>query len=132
MLDTFPTIDTGNSALVIGSAGIDLVGRLESDLKPATSNPALIRCSYGGVARNLAENLARLGQSVSLISVVGKDVGGDDILEYTSNTGVDVSAVLQCENYPTGNYMGVVDENGVLQFAIDDMRLLEEITPQIT
>jgi pseudouridine kinase len=105
-----------------------VVGRLESDLKPATSNPARIRRSYGGVARNVAENLARLGQPVKLITVVGNDSGGDEILEHTSNAGVDVSAVLRSKKYPTGYYMGVVDRNGLLQFAVDDMRLLEEIT----
>lgn len=110
------------------AAGMDVIGRLESDLKPATSNPAQIRCSYGGVARNVAENLARLGQPVRLITVVGEDKSGDELLEYTAEAGVDVSAVLRSEEYPTGYYLGVVDENGMLQFALDDMRLLEEIT----
>ena len=58
--------------LVLGAAGLDVVGHLESELKPATSNPARIRRSHGGVARNVAENLARLGQPVRLITVVGE------------------------------------------------------------
>ncbi len=73
MKDSFPTIDSGQPVLVLGAAGMDVVGRLESELKPATSNPARIRRSYGGVARNVAENLARLGQPVRLITVVGED-----------------------------------------------------------
>ena len=114
---------------MLGAAGMDVVGRLESDLKPATSNPARIRSSYGGVARNIAENLARLGQPVRLITVVGEDSNGDEILEHTSKAGVDISAVLRSKDYPTGYYMGVVNRNGMLQFAVDDMRSLEEITP---
>jgi len=115
--------------LVLGAAGIDVVGRLETDLQPAASNPARIRSSYGGVARNVAENLARLGQPVRLITVLGKDRTGDEILQHTASAGVDVSAVLRTSDYPTGFYMGIVDKSGKLQLAVDDMRLLEEITP---
>jgi pseudouridine kinase len=120
--------DSGKPVLVLGAAGMDVIGRLESDLKPAASNPAKIRSSYGGVARNVAENLARLGQPVQLITVVGQDANGDRILEHTANAGVDVSAVIRCQDYPTGYYMGVVNKKGMLQYAVDDMRLMEEIT----
>ena len=129
MIDDFSNINTGQPVLVLGAAGMDVVGRLESDLKPAASNPARIRRSYGGVARNVAENLARLGQPVRLITVVGEDANGNEILEHTARAGVDISAVLRSKTYPTGYYMGVVDKNGRLQYAVDDMRLLEEITP---
>ena len=128
MKDSFPSMDSGQPVLVLGAAGMDVVGRLESDLKPASSNPARIRRSYGGVARNVAENLARLGQPVRLITVVGEDASGSEILEHTAKAGVDVSAVLHSKQYPTGYYVGVIDGNGQLQFAVDDMRLLEEIT----
>ena len=128
MKDSFTSLDSGRPVLVLGAAGMDVVGRLEADLKPAVSNPARIRRSYGGVARNVAENLARLGQPVRLITVVGEDKNGDEILEHTANAGVDVSAVLRSQDYPTGYYMGVVNKNGMLQYAVDDMRLFEKIT----
>jgi sugar/nucleoside kinase (ribokinase family) len=73
--------------LLLGSSSQDIVGRLDADLQPGTSNPARIRVSYGGVARNVAENLARLGQPVKLISVVGKDRPGDELLEYRRGRG---------------------------------------------
>jgi pseudouridine kinase len=128
MKNDFPSVDSGKPVLVLGAAGMDVIGRLELDLQPATSNPARIRSSFGGVARNVAENLARLGQPVQLITVVGQDANGDEILEHTANAGVDVSAVLRCQDYPTGYYMGVVNKKGILQYAVDDMRLMDEIT----
>jgi len=128
MMDSFFSVDASQPVLIVGAAGMDVVGRLESDLKPATSNPARIRRSYGGVARNIAENLARLGQPVRLISVVGEDANGREILEYTSGAGVDTAAVIRSRKYPTGYYMGVVNRKGMLQYAVDDMRLMEEIT----
>jgi pseudouridine kinase len=118
------------SPLLIGSSSIDIVGRLDSDLHPGTSNPARIRTSYGGVARNIAENLARLGQPVKLVSVVGKDRQGDELIEYTASAGVDVSAVLRTDLYPTGFYMGVLDQRARLRFAVDDMRVMSELTPE--
>jgi hypothetical protein len=36
--------------LVIGGAGVDIVGRIKSELNAETSNPAHIRYSFGGVA----------------------------------------------------------------------------------
>jgi len=120
--------ETSKRVLVIGAAGLDVVGRLQADLQMSTSNPALIRTSFGGAARNVAENLARLGQPVSLLSVIGKDRMGDDVLSHTRNAGVDVSAVYATDKYPTGFYMGVLNEHGARQFAFDDMRILEELT----
>jgi pseudouridine kinase len=116
--------------LLLGAASTDIVGRLESELEPGTSNPARIRSSYGGVARNVAENLARLGQPVQLVSVVGKDHAGDELLAYTAAAGVDVSAVLRTDDYPTGFYMGVLDPRARLRFAVDDMRVMSELTPE--
>ncbi len=121
---------SSDRVLVIGAAGMDVVGRLDGDLHAGTSNPARIRTSYGGVARNVAENLARLGQPVSLITVVGEDMTGDDILAYTEQAGVDISAVLRTAEYPTGFYMGVLDPRGRLEFAVDDMRSISRLTPE--
>jgi pseudouridine kinase len=117
--------------LLLGSASQDIVGRLDSDLQPGISNPARIRVSYGGVARNVAENLARLGQPARLVSAVGRDRPGDELLEYTAAAGVDVSAVLRTDLYPTGFYMGVLDARAHLRFAVDDMRVMSELTPEV-
>ncbi|HJS29759.1 MAG TPA: PfkB family carbohydrate kinase, partial [Anaerolineales bacterium] len=98
--------------LVIGSAGIDMVGRLDDELTTGSSVPATIRSSYGGVARNVAENLARLGQEVVLLAAVSLDTAGDRLLEYTQEAGVDVSRVLRTGEHSTGTYLAVVNRSG--------------------
>ena len=65
--------------LVIGAAGWDMVGSVKSDLIPHTSNPAEIRLSFGGAARNVAENLLRLGTPVTLLTVVGRMKPGNGL-----------------------------------------------------
>lgn len=116
--------------LVIGAAGVDLVGRLKDDLLPYTSNPARIRSSFGGVGRNVAENLARLGQPVTLLTAVGQDHAGDQLLEGVAEAGVDVSHVLRSPEQPTGTYLAVVNPDGAMQFGLDDMRAIAALSAE--
>ena len=70
--------------LVIGSAGLDVVGRVSDSLQAGTSNPGTMRSSLGGVARNVAENLSRLGMEAILITAVGDDPEGERLLTETA------------------------------------------------
>ena len=116
--------------LAIGGAGVDIVGRLKSELHAGTSNPAQIRYSFGGVARNVAENLARLGQPVRLMTAVGEDEPADRLLDVLLQAGVDIGAVLRSTEGKTGTYLAVFDSAGNMQIALDDMRIVSELTPQ--
>lgn len=122
-------LDSEQPVLVIGAAGVDIVGRLSGALQPGTSNPSQIRTTFGGVARNVAENLARLGQEVRLLTAVGDDRSGRQLLKEAASAGVDVQAVLSTSLHPTSSYLGVIDETGKLHFALDDMRAMKELTP---
>ncbi|MFZ6031271.1 MAG: carbohydrate kinase family protein [Chloroflexota bacterium] len=115
--------------LVIGASGTDLVGRLAGEWRPRSSLPAHIRTSMGGVARNVAENLARLGCPVALLSAVGYDAAGDHILKQTAAAGVDVSRVLRTDKMATGSYLAVLDADGTFRMALDDMRAIQMLTP---
>lgn len=130
MLNDIP-FDPEAPVLVIGAAALDMIGRLQAAPQSGTSNPSLIRSSFGGVARNVAENLARLGQPVNLLGAVGADQVGDQLIEQLNAAGVDTQAVLRSAEYPTGAYMAAYDERGALQLALDDMRIISLITPQV-
>jgi pseudouridine kinase len=125
----FEDLDTDRPVLVIGAAGIDIVGTLKDDLHPGTSTRAHIRSSFGGVARNVAENLARLGQPVTLLSILGDDHEGRQMLEQTARAGVKVEKVLVSPVFPTSSYVAVIDDDGKLRFALDDMRAMSLLTP---
>jgi pseudouridine kinase len=115
--------------LVIGAAGIDIVGRIKSELQSASSNPARIRTSFGGVARNVAENLARLGQSVTLLTALGNDQAGDQLCQQISTAGVNTEHILKVEDCATGAYLAIINARGGLQYALDDMQATSSITP---
>jgi pseudouridine kinase len=99
-------------------------------LVSGTSNPGSIRISPGGVGRNVAENLARLGVSTLLLSAVGDDSVGRYLLEATAAGGVDVSRIIVSSDLPSASYLAVLDENGNPVLSIDDMHIMELVTPK--
>jgi pseudouridine kinase len=114
--------------LVIGAANLDIKGRMFAGPIAGSSNSAAIKSSVGGVARNIAENLVRLGVPVTLLTAVGDDYAGEDILNNADDVGIDVSRALIIENATTGTYMAALDPGGDLFFGLDDLRVLSHIT----
>lgn len=124
-----PDSSSERHILVIGSASLDIIGRALGPIEYATSNPGILRTSAGGSARNIAENLARLGMHAILISAVGDDPEGERVLGETSAAGVDVEHCLRLEGHRTGAYLAVLDEQGALRLGLDDMPTVAFITP---
>ncbi|MEM8858086.1 MAG: carbohydrate kinase family protein [Chloroflexota bacterium] len=115
--------------LLIGGCLMDTKGKPLAGLEPDTSNPASIKTTPGGTARNVAENLARLGAEVKLVSAVGDDMIGRQLLSKTEASGVDVTHVQVIEGANTGTYIAVLDSGGGLSVALDDTRVMATITP---
>ncbi|MCC7354489.1 MAG: carbohydrate kinase family protein [Anaerolineae bacterium] len=115
--------------LVIGTSIMDTKGQAFGPLMPGTPNPGHVRISAGGVGRNVAENLARLGIHTILFSAVGDDEEGRYLLKRTAEAGVDVSQVLVTPAHPTGEYLVVLDEAGTPAISISDTRVIEAVTP---
>lgn len=116
--------------VVIGGANVDLRGKPQEPLLIATSNPGTVHRRPGGVGRSIAENLARLGAEVVLLSAVGDDEPGHYLLQATAAAGVDTNQVLVVPQQNTATYLAILDEKGTLAAAISDMRVLEDLTPE--
>jgi len=114
--------------LVIGSTAIDVKGWPMTSLVPGTPNPGTVRIAPGGVARNVAENLGRLGITARLLSVVGGDEFGASTLDATARCGVDIGTVRVIDEERTGAYVAVLDERGLPRWAISDMQLTRFLT----
>ncbi|MBN9889891.1 carbohydrate kinase [Salipiger abyssi] len=113
----------------IGGAVLDRKFRARQPLVRGTSNPAEGFHSYGGVARNVVENLALLGHETSFLSVVGDDETGRHLLGHLRNRGVDVSQVAQSMRRSTAEYCAILSPEGDLDLGIADMEIFEELTP---
>lgn len=109
---------------VIGGANIDIIGRSYTKLNPYDSNVGSVIQSFGGVGRNIAENIARLGYCVHFISAFGKDTNGLSCIRYCEDIGMDMKDCLVIENEHTSSYLAVLDETGDMQVGINDMKIL--------
>jgi pseudouridine kinase len=108
------------SAVVIGGAVWDVKARSSAGLRLRTSNPSTASRTPGGVGRNIAENLARLGGRVQLIAAIGADSAGRELLARTAEAGVDVSQVI-FSPHATGSYLAALDSDGELVVGMSDM-----------
>ncbi len=115
--------------LVIGGANVDIIGKPYKELKKYDSNPGISIVSLGGVARNIAENLARLDIKTSLLTVLGSDGYARDIKESCKNLGIDLSHSLFLDRERTSTYLCINDRDGDMQMAISDMQIYENISP---
>jgi len=121
---------TGGRIVVVGGANTDIVGLPDGPLVLRDSNPGHARTSAGGVARNIAENLARLGVETHLVTVFGGDVAGQALAAEAEAAGVRIEASLIAEDLPGARYLAILDECGDLALALSDMRALERITAE--
>ena len=116
--------------VVVGGANIDIGGTPLKPLIPADSNPGSISINYGGVGRNIAHNLAKLGVPVKLISAIGGDVLGTDMLSHCKSIGIDVSNVLRIPERTSSMYLYINNTAGDMEMAIDYMDIALQITPE--
>jgi pseudouridine kinase len=116
------------TVVVVGGANIDLKATSARPIVPGTSNPGATVVSPGGVGRNVAENLARLGTPVHLVAAVGADPLGDQLVAATAAAGVQVQRVRR-DAPATGTYTAVLDAGGDLAVAIADMAATDGLAP---
>jgi pseudouridine kinase len=114
--------------LLIGATLLDTKGKPVAGLEPGTSNPSYIRHTRGGTARNVAENLARLGAEVILLSAVGDDDTGARLLKATNRSGVNTEHVLTIQGHRSGAYIALLESDGSLSVALDDVSVMEHLT----
>lgn len=120
---------SGQRAICVGGAVLDRKYNARAPLVMETSNPVDSGRSFGGVARNVAENLARLGTATGFVSMVGDDETGRAILHYLQDCGIDISQVAMTAERPTAEYAAILDPAGDLVLGISDMSIFDLIQP---
>ncbi len=116
-------------AVVVGGANVDIHGVPTHQLIEGDSNVGTVSTSAGGVARNIAENLSRLGSNVRLLAPIGMDRHGDFLHQHSVDAGIDMSFVLRHPNLSTSTYLSILNEQGSMQVAISDMAIMDSLTP---
>lgn len=122
--------DTPRRIACIGGANIDRKIQSMSPIQYSTSNPAVVTESHGGVARNIAENLVRLGATPSLLTMVGDDKEGEVIVTHLASLGVDVRHIIRSHSRRTGTYTAILNHDGDMAVAFADMQIYDDLTTE--
>lgn len=122
----FPRVDNP-AVVVIGGANIDQKWQTVAPAVVGTSNPGTVQSSSGGVGRNVAENLARMGVTSALITAVGDDADGDRIRREADAAGVDTRYVVVTPQ-STGVYTVILDDSGEMVIAVSAMGAMKAIS----
>lgn len=110
--------------LCIGSVLWDVIGRSASVMRQGSDVPGRITRQPGGVALNIAMTLLRFGLRPVLLSAVGRDRQGEELLARCAAMGMDTDHVYRSADLPTDRYMAVEGANGLIA-AIADAHTLE-------
>lgn len=111
----------------IGGACVDRSYRVQGNAEAGSSNPAVRALPlFGGVARNVSENLARLGIQCALFTAVGNDALGTALLSELRASGVTIDLVKIVEG-SSDEYVAIL-ERGELALGAADMGAIESLT----
>lgn len=121
-------VNQPTDVICIGGMNIDRKYVIANHMQPKTSNPVTSSISVGGVARNIAENLGRLGCSVSLLSLAGRDHDYDWLRQQTE-AFVNLQLVKQLDDQATSSYTAILDNQGDMQLGLADMGICDLMTP---
>ena len=110
--------------LCIGSVLWDVIGRAASHMRVGSDVPGRITRLPGGVAMNIAMTLRRFGMSPALLTAIGRDAEGNELVEDAKRMGMICDHIYRSDDLPTDVYMAVEGANGLIA-AIADAHSLE-------
>lgn len=115
---------------VIGGINLDILGDPFGPVVMRDSNVGHVSFRAGGVGRNIAAAVCEIGGKARLMTVLGNDRNGDGLLEECEELGMDMSLCGRADA-PTNIYLAMHDENGDMLCALNDMRTMEMLTPEM-
>ncbi|MEX0307743.1 MAG: PfkB family carbohydrate kinase [Ruegeria sp.] len=116
---------TQNSEILcIGSVLWDVIGRSASVMRQGSDVPGRITRLPGGVAMNIAMTLVRFGMTPTLLTAIGRDPEGDELVRACARLGMVTEHIYRSQDLPTDRYMAVEGANGLIA-AIADAHSLE-------
>lgn len=115
----------GETVLVIGSALLDI--RVTTHHLIQSDDPQLgqINTRVHGVARNIAENLARLEVDTVLLSAVANNDIGQHLLTQTTQSGVDCDYVLRVDDMQNASTLTLKTRAGTPITVINDYDIMD-------
>ncbi len=113
--------------IVIGGCNIDFIGKSDSELVTEDSNIGKVSVSFGGVARNIVENMARLGVDVTFVTAIGNDSLGKALKQELVDLNVKVLTPTNIDTN-SGMYLAIHDDKGKMVLGLCDQEIIDYIT----
>ncbi len=113
-----------NNVLVIGSVNIDIIAAPYNKIVLYDKNPGRAKFSYGGVGRNICENLSRLGCKPTFLTIVGDDDFGLSAVNYLKQLNTKV--VYKKSLLPTNTFISFLDNNRDNYLSVSSMDMIDE------
>lgn len=102
---------------VIGVVFVDVKGFPHGKYIPTGRNIGDVRIVHGGVSRNVAQNLANVGNDVTFVTLFEPDALGSGVRANLAANGVDLTYAIEAPA-GMGMWLAVMDENGDLAGSI--------------
>lgn len=112
--------------LVIGASNVDIIAKSNSKIILNDSNPGDHVIAFGGVGRNLAIDLAILGNQVTFITPLSQDSFGLMMIKETKKYGIEL---VGPKTNKSSIYLSIQDSSGDLHCAVSSMKSIDKITP---
>ena len=113
--------------ICIGGMNVDRKFYATQTLIQKTSNPVTSSVSIGGVGRNIAENLGRLGENVLMLSRAGDDQDWE-MIKSSSQSYINLRQVEVDAIEATSSYTAVIDQDGEMNIALANMAICDTMT----
>ncbi|MCG3266150.1 PfkB family carbohydrate kinase [Yoonia sp. I 8.24] len=113
-----------SNILCIGSVLWDVIGRTASSMRVGSDVPGRITRLPGGVAMNIAMTLRRFGMTPALLTAIGRDAEGEELVAEAKRMGMACDYIYRSDDLPTDVYMAIEGANGLIA-AIADAHSLE-------
>jgi sugar/nucleoside kinase (ribokinase family) len=110
--------------LCIGSILWDIIGRSPTAMRLGWDVPGRITRLPGGVAMNIAMTLRRFGLTPALLTAIGRDAEGEELVAACDRMGLMTAHIYRAADLPTDRYMAVEGANGLIA-AVADAHSLE-------
>ncbi|PYF13071.1 sugar/nucleoside kinase (ribokinase family) [Rhodobacter viridis] len=110
--------------LCIGSVLWDIIGRAPVHMRAGSDVPGRITRLPGGVAMNIAMTLTRFGLRPAILTAIGRDTQGAELIQSAELMGIDCRFLYRSDDLPTDRYMAIEGANGLVA-AIADAHSLE-------
>ena len=99
--------------VTVGTVYVDIKGYPEGQFFPTGRNAGYIKYFHGGVARNIAEDVAKLGEDSILVSLVDDSGVAADVIKHLKAVNVETNYVKATKK-GMGTWMAVFDNKGEL------------------